>query len=47
MAVYDDGLKSEFICFAVRPGQVWYAPRLMALVNVTKGEILLWHGGIG
>ena len=27
--------------------QVVYAHCLMALVNVTKGEILLWHGCIG
>ena len=39
MAVYGDGRNSEFTRFAVRPGQVLYAPRLMALVKVTKGGI--------
>ena len=36
MVVFGDGLKSELTRFVVRPGQVLYAPRLMALVKVTK-----------
>ena len=38
MAVYGDRLKCELTRFAVRPGQVLCAPRLMTLVNVTKGR---------